>query len=48
MTAKETKKMWQKGKEENERIWALKEEKRLGMEMGSSLHFTSSPEMKGV
>ena len=47
MTAKETKKMWQKGKE-NERIWALKEEKSSGMATGSSLHFTSSLEVKGV
>lgn len=48
MTAKERKKMWQKGKKENERIWALKEEKISGMEMGNSPHFTSSPEIKGV
>lgn len=39
-------KMWQKGKKENERIWALKEEKISGMEMGNSPHFTSSPEVK--
>lgn len=48
MTAKERKKMWQKGKKENERIWALKEDKISSMEMGNSPHFTSSPEVKGV